>query len=169
MSDAVKKTEKIQEEIQEAVGKEIKESKKIPSEELKKMYKPVFQNVCIAIVIMLYLNFLILGFININNDTFITDLKVFSLTLLALAIGIFEYAYKKDSGKYAIYGIETLLLSLVTIASIYVNLMWNNKFVYIIALLAYVFSIYYVAKSIVIYNKMKKQYFLDEMKKIIKK
>lgn len=165
-TEIAKKSEK---EIQEAVGKEIKENKKMPQEELKIIYKQVFQNVCIAIAIMIYLNFLILGFVNIKNEIFITDLKVFGITLLAIAIGIFEYAYNKDSGKIALYGIETLLLSFVTIALIYINLIWNSKFVYITAFSTYVFAIYYIAKSIVIYNKMKKQYFFEEMKKIIKK
>lgn len=160
---------KSKEEIQEVVAKEINENKKIPQEELKKMYKQVFINVFIAIVIMLYLNFLILGFKNIKDNVFITDLKVFSLTLLAIAIGLFEYAYKIDSGKFALYGIEVLLLSLVTIASIYIYLIWNEKFVYIMAFLTCVFAIYYTAKSIVIYSKMKKQYFLEKMKNIIKK
>ena len=158
-----------QKEIEEAVGKELKSKKKLPAEELKKINKRVFQNVFLAIVIMFYLDFIILGFVNIENSVFITDLKVFGMALLLVAIGIFEYAYKKDSGKHIIHGIEILLLAFITILLIYVNLMWSNKFIYITAFVSYAFAIYYVAKSIIIYKKMKKEYFLEEMKKIIKK
>jgi len=45
----------------------------------------------------------------------------------------------------------------------------QKKFVYIVALITFVFAIYYVAKSIIVYKKMKKQYFINEMKEIIKK
>ena len=141
----------------------------MPAEELKKINKRVFQNVFLAIVIMFYLDFIILGFVNIENSVFITDLKVFGMALLLVTIGIFEYAYKKDSGKHIIHGIEILLLALITILLIYVNLMWSNKFIYITAFVSYAFAIYYVAKSIIIYKKMKKEYFEEEMKKIIKK
>lgn len=158
-----------QKEIEEAVGKELKSKKKLPAEELKKINKRLFQNIFLAIVIMFYLDFIILGFVNIENSVFVTDLKVFGMALLVVSIGIFEYAYKKDSGKHIIHGIEILLLAFVTILLIYVNLMWSNKFIYITAFVSYVFAIYYVAKSIIIYKKMKKEYFLEEMKKIIKK
>ena len=158
-----------QKEIEEVVGKELKSKKKLPAEELKKINKRVFQNVFLAIVIMFYLDFIILGFVNIENSVFITDLKVFGMALLLVAIGIFEYAYKKDSGKHIIHGIEILLLAFITILLIYANLMWSNKFIYITAFVSYAFAIYYVAKSIIIYKKMKKEYFLEEMKKIIKK
>ena len=142
-----------QKEIEEVVGKELKSKKKLPAEELKKINKRVFQNVFLAIVIMFYLDFIILGFVNIENSVFITDLKVFGMALLLVAIGIFEYAYKKDSGKHIIHGIEILLLAFITILLIYVNLMWSNKFIYITAFVSYAFAIYYVAKSIIIYIK----------------
>lgn len=161
--------EKSKEEIEEVVKKEIKENKKIPSEELGKINTRVFQNICLAVVSMVYLNFVILGFINIENAVFITDLKVFSMVLLTISIGVFEYAYKKDSGRCAASGIEILLLAFITMAFIYINLMWADKFIYIVAFITYVLAIYYVAKSIIIYKKMKKEYFMNKMKEIIKK
>lgn len=156
-------------EIEEAVGKEIKKNKKVSNAELGKIHSRVFQNICIAVVIMIYFNFVALGFVNIENSVLVTDLKVFSIALLVISVGIFEYAYKKDSGRHAVHGVEILLLAFMTMALIYVNLMWQSKFVYIVALSAFVFAIYYVAKSIIVYKKMKKQYFINEMKEIIKK
>lgn len=161
--------EKTTKEIEEVVAKEIKANKKLPSAELGKINSRVFQNICLAVVVMFYLNFVILGFINIENSVFITDLKVFSMAILIISIGIFEYAYKKDSGRHTIHGIEILMLSFITMLLVYIDIMWTNKFIYIVAFVTYIFAIYYVAKSIIIYKRMKKEYFLGEMKEMIKK
>ena len=126
--------------------------------------------IIIAIAIVLFLNCIILGFMNIESSIFIVDLKVFAVSLLAVAIGIFEFAYKKDSGKAAIYGIEILFLALCMLAFIYIDIMLNSKFVIIAVLLTYAIAIYYTAKSIIVYKKMKKQYLIDSIKKeIVKK
>lgn len=156
-------------EIEEAVEKEIKGRKKLPEVEFNKINTRIFQNICLAVLTMLYLHFVVLGFVNIENSVFVTDIKVFSIALLIVAIAIFEYAYKKDSGRHAIHGIEVLMLALTTMAFIYTNLIWADRFIYVVALVTYLFAIYYVAKSIIIYNKMKKEYFVNEMKEIIKK
>ena len=128
-NNKIKKAEKL--EIQEEVEKELKNNKKLPKEEQYKLNSIVFQNLCTIIVIMVYFIFLILGFINIEIPVLITDFKVFSLTILALAIIFFEIAYKKDSGKYCITGIEMLVLSLVTVALMYITIMYPAKYMYI--------------------------------------
>lgn len=165
-SNKIKKTEKL--EIQEEVEKELKNNKKLPKEEQYKLNSIVFQNLCTIIVIMIYFIFLILGFINIEIPVLITDFKVFSLTILALAIIFFEIAYKKDSGKYCITGIEMLVLSLVTVALMYMTIMYPAKYIYIISTVSFTFAIYYVGKAIVLYCKTKKNYSIDSMNKIIK-
>ena len=129
----------------------------------------VFKNIAIAIVMVVFLNFIILGFINIENSVFLVDLKVFAVSILAIAIGVFEYAYKKDSGKIAIYGIETLILAFAMLAFIYLDIMCHSNFVIITVLITYTTAIYYTVKSIIIYQKMKKQYYINSMKEIIKK
>lgn len=165
-SNKIKKTEKL--EIQEEVERELKNNKKLPKEEQYKLNSIVFQNLCTIIAIMIYFIFLILGFINIEISVLITDFKVFSLTILALAIIFFEIAYKKDSGKYCITGIEMLVLSLVTVALMYITIMYPAKYIYIISTVSFTFAIYYVGKAIVLYCKTKKNYSIDSMNKIIK-
>ena len=155
--------------IQETLKKEITSKKVIPKEEQDKMNVEVFKNIAIAIVMVVFLNFIILGFINIENSVFLVDLKVFAVSILAIAIGVFEYAYKKDSGKIAIYGIETLILAFAMLAFIYLDIMCHSNFVIITVLITYTIAIYYTVKSIIIYQKMKKQYYINSMKEIIKK
>lgn len=157
-------------EMQKILKQEVKSKKTVTEEQQKKMNGEVFKNIIIAIAIVLFLNCIILGFINIENSIFIVDLKVFALSLLAVAIGIFEFAYKKDSGKAAIYGIEILLLAFCMLVFIYIDIMLNSKFVIIAVLLTYAIAIYYTVKSIIVYKKMKKQYLIDSIKKeIVKK
>lgn len=155
--------------IQETLKKEITAKKVIPKEEQDKMNVEVFKNIAIAIVMVVFLNFIILGFINIENSVFLVDLKVFAVSILAIAIGVFEYAYKKDSGKIAIYGIETLILAFAMLAFIYLDIMCHSNFVIITVLITYTIAIYYTVKSIIIYQKIKKQYYINSMKEIIKK
>lgn len=155
--------------IQETLKKEITAKKVIPKEEQDKMNVEVFKNIAIAIVMVVFLNFIILGFINIENSVFLVDLKVFAVSILAIAIGVFEYAYKKDSGKIAIYGIETLILAFAMLAFIYLDIMCHSNFVIITVLITYTIAIYYTVKSIIIYQKMEKQYYINSMKEIIKK
>ena len=157
-------------EVKKVLKQEIKSKKTVTEEQQKKMNGEVFKNIIIAIAIVLFLNCIILGFMNIESSIFIVDLKVFAVSLLAVAIGIFEFAYKKDSGKAAIYGIEILFLALCMLAFIYIDIMLNSKFVIIAVLLTYAIAIYYTAKSIIVYKKMKKQYLIDSIKKeIVKK
>ncbi len=159
---------KINKEMQE-VEKEIKSNKNLPEEQLNQIHTRVFQNIFLAVIIILYLNFIILGFKNIENSVFLVDLKVFSMSILVIAIGVIEYAYKKDSGRHAIHGIETLVLAIATMGFIYLNMMWQEKFVPVVVITALVFAIYYVAKTIAIYKKMKKQFSLENIKEMIKK
>lgn len=155
--------------VENELKKDLKSKTKLPKEEEKKLSSVVFENLCVAITFMLYLFFIILGFINIKADVYIVDLKVFSCILLAIAILLFERAYKKDSGKLCAFAIETLFLSIATMGLLYVNIEINNIFLPIVATISLLFAIYYVAKSIYLYTNMKKKYFVDNMKDIMQK
>lgn len=145
----------------------IKEKQNLPKEEIEKINKYIFQNILVAICILIYFIFLNLGYRNIQSDVYATDLKVFSMCALFLAIALIENAYKKDDGRIAIYGIEMIVVSLITTALIYVQLMLAERYTYIVTSISYIFAIYYLIKSIIIYLKKRKKYFVDDMKKMI--
>ena len=155
--------------MEKEVGKDLKSKSKLPKTEEKKLSSVVFENLCVAIAIMVYLVFMILGFMNIKEEVYNVDLKVFSFIILVIAILLFERAYKKDSGKLCAFGIETLFLAIATMGLLYVNIEIQNIFLPIAASISMLFAIYYVAKSIYLYSKMKKKYFVDNMKDIIQK
>lgn len=153
----VKNKEEFNKEKLEKIEEEIKKQTTIPEEKKKKINKRIFQNILIATIIVLYFTFINLGFYNINPAKFLIDLQVFSFLTLAITIVVFEIAYKKDNGELAIYGIESLILSICTLLTIYIGLYHNSKFTYIINTISMLFAIYYVAKSIIIYIKMRKK------------
>ena len=100
-----------------------------------------------------------LGFYNINNSIFITDIKAFSIAWLFVAIIMFEKTYKKNELKFMFYGIEFLMLAITTMSLIYINLMCQNKYIYVTSISSLVFAVYYIVKSITIYKINKKKYF----------
>ena len=155
----------------EKLAEVIENKKRIPKDELKKLNNKVFENILIAIMVMLYLYFIILGSINIATDAFLTDLKVFSILTLLLAIILFEKSFEKSNRNLCIHGIEILVLAIVTLSSIYTYSLFVDKFKLIIAISSFAFGIYYILKSIIIYIKLKKHYYKKEndIKEIIKK
>ena len=79
------------------------------------------------------------------------------MSLILATICIFEYAYKKESGKYTIKGIELMIVAIATLSMLHIYQIYNNKFVNIETIVALLFSVYYVVKTIVIYIKNKKE------------
>ena len=150
------------------IKKTMKEKQSLPKEESNKINRYLFQNIMVAIAIIVYFIFLNLGKQNIQLNVYVTDLKVFGMCILLLAIMILDKAYKADSGRLAVFGIEMIVLSLTTISLIYVDLMLSSRYSVILTSISYIFAIYYLIKSVVIYLKKRKKYFVDGMKEIIK-
>lgn len=150
------------------IKKTMKEKQSLPKEESNKINRYLFQNIMVAIAIIVYFIFLNLGKQNIQLNVYVTDLKVFGICILLLAIMLLEKAYKDDSGRLAVFGIEMIVLSLTTISLIYVDLMLSSRYSVILTSISYIFAIYYLIKSVVIYLKKRKKYFVDGMKEIIK-
>ncbi len=133
---------------------EIKKQTTISEQKQKKINAKVFQNIFIAIILVLYFIFINLGSLNLKAETFLKDLQVFSIITMGITIIVFEKAYKKDSGELALHGIEALALSITTLMTIYIGMVYPSKFRAIINVISMLFAIYYVAKSIVIDYKM---------------
>ena len=131
----------------------------------------IFKNLLIAIGILIYFYFINLGYINIEKNTFITDLKVFSISILIISIILFEIAYKKDKGVIVIHGIEALVLAIVTMYLINPYFYMTPIFKLIPLVIPFAFAIYYVVKSTIIYLRKRKEYVtsLSDISEIVKK
>ena len=148
---------------------EIEAAKKMPKDKKMQINKKVFTNVLWAIIATIYLILINLGGINVKKTIFETDLKVFSLCLLTITIIIFEKAYNKDSGTLAIFGIETLVMGIITLVSSYVYILYKNMFIYIIGTISGIAIMYYIIKCIIIIINERKSWknTISDVKKIV--
>ncbi len=153
------------------IEKEIMNKKDIPVGEENRLNKKVFENLLIAIAIMIFLYFIGLGSLNIESSIFIKDLKVFSIALIVFTIILFEYSYKKENANVCIHGIEMFFLAIVVLLFTCIYTLYFKDFTLINTFVSYVFAIYYTGKSMIIYRKMKKEYIArqSDIEEIIKR
>lgn len=140
------------------MAQKLEQAKIMPKEKKKGIYKRTFENILVAVIVILYFLMMILGYINIPEEAYIKDLKVFSLATIAITIVLFEIAYNKDSGKIAIHGIETLLLSILTLISMYIYILHRTKFLFVIMGGVVLATLYYLVRSIVVTIKEKRKW-----------
>lgn len=153
----------------EKISKEIENAQKMPKEEKRKIRKKTLKNILIGLAIIIYYIVIGAGFYNIEETTYIVDLKVFSLLMLAITIILFENAYNKDNDEKAIIGIEFLSISIITLILIYAYILYKDMFVIVIGICLSVTLIYYLIKSITIYvkEKIKWKKTISDVKKIV--
>ncbi len=165
-----KKNDEKAKKVAEAIAEEKKKNKKMPKEYEAKANKNIFKNVIIAIVILMFCILKILGYMNIREETFIVDLKVFSISILIFSIILFEKSYKDINLSLFIHGIEALFISIITLCEVYIYQLFTDKFVMVIAIEAILISVYYIIKCIRIYRKTKKEYLksLSDISEIVK-
>lgn len=162
-----KKDKEIIEKFEE---NEIKK-KNMPQDIQHNINKRIFENLLISIAIMAFNILLIFGTFNIEKGVYLKDIKVFSLALCVFTVLIWEIAYKKESTKICIWGIESAVVSLYVLFCSYVYILQENKYILYLALFSYVFTIYYIIKNIKIFKKMKREYInsLSDIKEIVEK
>lgn len=168
-SENKEKDEKAKKIVAE-IEKEKKKTKKMSKEYEKKANKNIFRNIVIAIVILAFCILKILGYMNIREDIFVVDLKVFSISILVFAIILFERSYKSINLTLFTHGLEALFVAIVTLCEVYIYQLFIDKFVMVIAIEALLISVYYIIKCIRIYSKTKKDYIqsLNDISEIVK-
>ena len=127
--------------------------------------KKIFENLIIAVAMMLYFILINFSYLRMEEDLLLQGIKIASLIILFFSIIIFEVAYHKDSGRIAINGIEVLVLAILTLSIRLVTARFKIDFGKYIVYLAYTFTIYYILKSIILYTMEKKKY-LDSLSDI---
>ena len=143
------------------------DKKEISQEKLK----AIFQNILKAIGIMLYFIILNLAYSRMMTERLIEDIKVFSGCFMVVGIILLEKAYKKDNSKIVIDAVEFLVLSLHSLSIMHIITLFQYDFRFYLLTSSYIFSIYYVLKSIIIYTKGRKEYLesFSDISEIVKK
>lgn len=138
-------------------------------EKKKRVNEKVFENIIIAVAIMLYFIVINFSYYRLSENNLIIGLKILSMVILLLSITIFEIAYKKDSGKLAINGIEILVLASHALSIMQVIEIAKIKFTIYILISSYIFGIYYILKASILYTIDKRKYLesLSDIKEIV--
>lgn len=148
-----------------------KQKRKMPKEVSQKILEKIFYQLLTTIGIMLYFVVLNLAYVNMREERLIGDIKVFAGAFLVVGIVMLEKAYREEKGKYVLTGIESLVFSLHTLSIMHVITLFKYDFRLYLLTSSYIFSIYYVLKSIIIYIREKRIYSkgLSDISEIIKK
>ena len=165
-----KKEKEIQKNI-ERFEQEIKERKKIPLDEKKKIRKKVLINISIFIIISCYLIALNIGEGNIQTEIYMIILKVLSVICILITITLFEISYKLNKNEIILHSIEMLFLTFLTLFLIPAYALYYGSFYKRIYAVMIGVGIYYVLKSLIIIRKMKTNYYksLSDIKTIVAK
>lgn len=155
----------------EKIEKEIDEKTKLPNEIKDKMKKDIFTNISVAVVIITYFIFIILGSIGTIKNVRKIDINIFSLLFLGVTIFLFENAYRKENGSLAMYGIETLAVAVFTLFLPYIiyELDEVHKKYYLMA--SIYIGAYYILKAIFVSARTKAKYLnsISDVKELVKK
>lgn len=150
---------------------EKKENKINPEKEYdKKILKKVFINIIIAILIMLYLVGINIAYSKFEQPIIENIIKISTLTFLAIGLILMEISYKKENGVLLLNSIETLIIATHSLTLFHITKVFNFNFQVYVLTSSYIFSIYYVFKTIIIYTKGKKDYLnsLSDIPEIVK-
>ena len=155
----------------ENLEKVMEQKKIIPKEVKDKINAKRFENLIAAIIVLIYLAGLNMGKANIPTDTYIMDLKVFSIMLLIVTIITFEYAYKKDKGGAWLHGIEIMMMAIFTLYLIYLYSIYYSTYDTVLMSVGMLYLIYYIIKILITNMRMKKKYnkSLTDIGEIVKK
>ena len=137
---------------------EITKKRKMTKEVNDKLLKEIFYNFLLSICIIVYMCIINIVYIYCNSPIYDITSKVLIMISIVFSVVVFEFAYKKDSGKFAINAIELLVFSVIILymPKMFINL---DKFYSQIFLLSPLYcSIYYVGKAIILYKKTEKHY-----------
>ena len=137
-------------EKEKLMQQEIEEKRKLTKEVKAKIDSGVFFNFWLAVSIMIYMFFVNLIYIKWNMSDFQIFMKIYSLILTIIMIVFFEISYRKDNLKYALTGIELLILNILVTYIPYVYYNKNEIVRKLIMLLPVYYGVYYSIKNFII-------------------
>ena len=157
-------------EKEKLMQQEIEEKRKLTKEVKDKIDSGVFFNFWLAVSIMIYMFILNLIYIKLDMITFQIFMKAYSIILTVAMVTFFEISYRKDNLKYALTGIELLILNVLVTYIPYVYYNKNEIIRKLIMLVPVYYGVYYSIKNFIIYKKeqIKHENNLSDVRDIIK-
>ena len=157
----------------ELMQKEIENKRKLPEELKKEIKKNILHNVLIAVIIIVYLCIINILFYKLENNVFEQKMKFVALGIITVTVVTFEIAYRKQSKRMCIIGIELFLCSIISlyIPYIYLSYLFENiNIKFLTYALPIGIALYYILKAYIIYKtgKIKHHNNLSDIKEILK-
>ena len=153
------------------MGDELEEKRKnIPKEVSQQIIKKMFIHILKAVGAIVYAICINYIYMNVDQNKSTLFIKIFSTIFLIVGLIELERAYKKDSGRIVLSGIELLVLSFYTLSILHITTLLKYNYTFYVLTFSYIFAIYYVLKDIFIYTKEKKEYLesLSDISEIVK-
>lgn len=138
--------------------KELKNRKYIPMKDKKSIFYNSFYNMILAGICILFLVFCNYGFYNIEKNTMIKNLNLFSFVFLGISLMLIESSYKKEKINNCINGIETLIMGIFTLFLTYILQIYTTQYVKLLKISGSIVFVYYLVKSIIVYISKRNKY-----------
>ena len=140
--------------------KELKENKKAKTDNKvpNEIIKQIFINILIANILMIIFFIIMFLYNEVTFEKLELSIQTFSGIFLLLGLINMEKSYKTDSNAKLIRAIEFFTISIYTLSIMHIIKKYQYDFQIYTAASSYIFAIYYVLKSIIIYTNCKKFY-----------
>ena len=144
------------------IEEEITKQTTMPENLKNEVRKDIFKNLLLGIAIMIYFIVLIVGNMGGIKDIVTVYFNIYSIFLLIFSIVLIEVAYKKNNGKTAVYGVEIMIVAILTMFLPYVIFEFSKRYQKYFILSTSLVSVYYIIKCIALKNKAMSVYEKEE-------
>lgn len=148
-------------------NKKAKTDNKVPNE----IIKQIFINILIANILMIIFFIIMFLYNEVTFEKLELSIQTFSGIFLLLGLINMEKSYKTDSNAKIIRAIEFFTISIYTLSILHIIKKYQYDFQIYTAASSYIFAIYYVLKSIIIYTNCKRKMLenISDIKSIVQK
>lgn len=149
---------------------EIEEKRKLPKKIKDSISTNIFQDLLVAIIIMLYFCAVNFSYYKFENKVFEDIMKYFALGIVLFTVIIFEFSYRKNSMQLLIIGLELFSCAILSLYIPYIFLHTTSAIRISIMILPAFLIIYYGIKSFIIFKRRQFEYRnnLSDVKEIVK-
>ncbi len=149
---------------------EIEQKRKLPQNVKENIKTNIFHTLIAAVIIVAYLVAINLMYYKFEHNIFEQYMKYFALGIIIITVIDIEIAYRKDSKKLALIGVELLTCGVLSLYIPYIYLHTNAYLRNMIMILPAALLIYYAFKSYVIFkqNQFKHRNNLSDIKDLVK-
>ncbi len=148
---------------------EIEEKRKLPQNVKENIKTNIFHSFIAAMIILAYLAAINVMYYRFEQSTFEHYMKYFALGIIVVTVIDIEIAYRKDSKKLWLIGLELLSCGILSLYIPYIYLHTTTYLRNCVMVLPALLIIYYLFKSVVIFkqNQFKHRNNLSDVKELL--